>query len=176
LRDSEKHRIFLYLNKLWRTSKLSNFVCTWGFCSTPAKSLSVRVVHSQQALSIEALHKYVQACAVLNRCSQWWPSIEEQEQCSFLLTHSLKYVQVKQRRRNDAVITGTCVCSTKEMAKSLTDEKQGHHGKCHLWSLGQRKAKQLYQCQQKDLWINRYQLIYTFWLLTTHSQSDKTHP
>jgi hypothetical protein len=28
LRDSEKHRIILYLNKLWRTSKLSNFVCT----------------------------------------------------------------------------------------------------------------------------------------------------
>jgi len=52
LRDSEKHRIILYLNKLWRTSKLSNFVCTWGFCSTPAKSSSVRVVHSKRELPI----------------------------------------------------------------------------------------------------------------------------
>ena len=175
LRDSEKHRIILYLNKLWRTSKLSNFVCTGGFCSTPAKSSSVRVVHSQRDLPIEPLHKCVQACAVFDRCSHWWPSIEEQEQCFSLLTHSLN-VQLKQRRRNDAVITSTCVCSTKEMTKSLTDEKQGHPGKCHLRSWGQRKAKQLCHCQQKYLWSHRHQLIYTFWLLRTHSQSDKTHP
>lgn len=57
-----------------------------------------------------------------------------------LLTHSLN-VQLKQRRRNDAVITSTCVCSTKEMTKSLSDEKQGHPGKCHLWSWGQEKGK-----------------------------------
>jgi hypothetical protein len=36
----------------------------------------------------------------------------------------LKHVQLKHRRRNDVVITSTCVCSTKEMARSLTDEKQ----------------------------------------------------
>jgi len=62
------------------------------------------------------------------------------------------------------------------MTKSLSDEKQGHPGKCHLRSWGQRKAEQLCHCQQKYLWSHRHQLIYTFWLLRTHSQSDKTHP